>query len=83
MSAVTVVRYTALFSGLVYGIVHRQTLQSQLDKHAAEKEIALRQSWLEQAKKAWAQKQQQTNSLITDPDAPGFDLEAVFKSLEK
>ncbi|GAA5967181.1 hypothetical protein JCM11641_000466 [Rhodosporidiobolus odoratus] len=78
-----VVRYTALFSGLVYGVVHRQTLQTQFDKHAAEKEIQLRQHWLEEAKKAWGQKQKNDNSLVTDPDAPGFDLEALIKAHEK
>ncbi|BGP14560.1 hypothetical protein JCM10213_001909 [Rhodosporidiobolus nylandii] len=81
--AVNVVRYTALFSGIVYGVVHRQTLQSQFDQQAAEKEIHLRQHWLEEAKKAWAQKQKSDNSLVTDPDAPGFDLEKVLKSFEK
>ncbi|GAA6003111.1 F1F0 ATP synthase subunit e [Rhodotorula paludigena] len=81
--AVNVVRYTALFSGIVYGVVHRQTLQQQFDKREAEKEVQLRQHWLEEAKKAWANKQKSDNSLITDPDAPGFDLEAVLKSFDK
>ncbi|GAA5884530.1 hypothetical protein JCM6882_005289 [Rhodosporidiobolus microsporus] len=81
--AVNVVRYSALFSGIVYGVVHRQTLQAKFDKEAAEKEIHLRQHWIEEAKKAWANKQKSDNSLITDPDAPGFDLEAVLKAFEK
>ncbi|GAA5878759.1 hypothetical protein JCM3774_005060 [Rhodotorula dairenensis] len=82
--AVNVVRYTALFSGIVYGVVHRKTLQDRFDAHAADKEVQLRQHWLEEAKKAWAQKQLQSkDSLVTDPDAPGFDLEALLKSYEK
>jgi hypothetical protein len=55
-----VVRYTALASGIVYGVVHRKTLQDRFDAHAAEKEVQLRQHWLEEAKKAWAQKQLQS-----------------------
>lgn len=54
-----VVRYTALASGIVYGIVHRKTLQERFDKSAAEKEVQQRAHWLEEAKKAWeAQKLQ-------------------------
>lgn len=57
---IQVVRYTALASGIVYGVVHRKTLQDRFDAHAAEKEVQLRQHWLEEAKKAWAQKQLQS-----------------------
>lgn len=54
-----VVRYTALASGIVYGIVHRKTLQERFDKQAADKEVQQRARWLEEAKKAWeAQKLQ-------------------------
>ncbi|BGP38596.1 F1F0 ATP synthase subunit e, mitochondrial [Rhodotorula kratochvilovae] len=81
--AVNVIRYTALFSGVVYGVVHRKTLQEQFDKHAAEKEVQLRQHWLDEAKKAWANKQKNESGLITDPEAPGFDLEALLKAYEK
>ncbi|GAA6062421.1 hypothetical protein JCM10212_006056 [Sporobolomyces blumeae] len=82
-AAASAVRYSALVFGVLYGIVHRQTLQSEFDHHAAQKEVQLRQHWLEEAKKAWAQKQQKNDGLITDPDAPGFDLEALLKSYEK
>ncbi|GEM06747.1 ATPase, F0 complex, subunit E, mitochondrial [Rhodotorula toruloides] len=120
--AVNVVRYTALASGIVYGIVHRKTLQERFDKTAAEKEVQQRAHWLEEAKKAWeAQKMQgksggestkrlsaafiaggpaSTNAnmtsepdlrfhrsslsaVVTDPEAPNFDLEALLKSYEK
>lgn len=113
-----VLRYTALASGIVYGVVHRKTLQDRFDHHQAEKETQLRQHWLEEAKKAWAQKQIQSKdsrelgrridfthtqvlrslvpapstddaalarrrTVVTDPEAPGFDLEALLKSYEK
>ncbi|KAL7342973.1 hypothetical protein BJY59DRAFT_688269 [Rhodotorula toruloides] len=79
-----VVRYTALASGIVYGIVHRKTLQERFDKTAAEKEVQQRAHWLEEAKKAWeAQKLQGKSGVVTDPEAPNFDLEALLKSYEK
>ncbi|BGO97076.1 ATP synthase subunit e, mitochondrial [Rhodotorula toruloides] len=82
--AVNVVRYTALASGIVYGIVHRKTLQERFDKSAAEKEVQQRAHWLEEAKKAWeAQKLQGKSGVVTDPEAPNFDLEALLKSYEK
>ncbi|GAA5847971.1 hypothetical protein JCM5353_002561 [Sporobolomyces roseus] len=81
--AVSVVRYSALTFGVLYGIVHRKTLQSEFDSNAAHKEVQLRQHWLEQAKEAWAKKQANSDGLVTDPDAPGFDLEKLLKSFEK
>ena len=58
---IQVVRYSALTFGVLYGIVHRRTLQSQFDSNAAHKEVELRQHWLEQAKEAWAKKQANSN----------------------
>ena len=150
---IQVVRYSALTFGVLYGIVHRRTLQSQFDSNAAHKEVELRQHWLEQAKEAWAKKQANSNgrkffilslslfppfrtalqlpgcdsirtspgearkagslrltenvtdhvfpfpppfpplpsflpshvpcTVVTDPDAPGFDLEKLLQSFEK
>ncbi|GAA5936246.1 uncharacterized protein JCM15063_002756 [Sporobolomyces koalae] len=82
-AAVSAVRYSALVFGVLYGIVHRRTLQSEFDAHAAHKEVQLRESWLKQAKEAWAKKQANSDGLITDPDAPGFDLEKLLQSFEK
>ncbi|GAA5886546.1 hypothetical protein JCM16303_006604 [Sporobolomyces ruberrimus] len=81
--AVSAVRYSALTFGVLYGIVHRRTLQSEFDANAAHKEVELRESWLKQAKEAWAKKQANSNGLVTDPDAPGFDLEKLLASFEK
>jgi F-type H+-transporting ATP synthase subunit e len=50
------VRYSALVSGIFYGIFHRQTLQAKFDASAAQAEIRKREHWLEEAKKAWAAK---------------------------
>ncbi|ORY82409.1 ATP synthase E chain-domain-containing protein [Leucosporidium creatinivorum] len=81
--AVNVVRYSALVSGIFYGIFHRQTLQAKFDANAASQEVHKREQWLAEAKKAWAAKTAKNDGLITDPDAPGFDLEKVLLSLEK
>ncbi|GAA6005099.1 hypothetical protein JCM11491_002578 [Sporobolomyces phaffii] len=81
-AAVSAVRYSALVFGVLYGIVHRRTLQSEFDSNAAHKEVQLRESWLKQAKEAWAKKQANSD-VVTDPDAPGFDLEKLLQSFEK
>ena len=54
-----VVRYTALVSGIFYGIVHRRTLQREADAHKAEKQAKQHESWVEQAKKEYAKKKEQ------------------------
>lgn len=72
-----VLRYTALFSGVVYGVVHRKTLQEQFDKHAADKEVQLRQHWLEEAKKAWANKQKNDSGRESPPLAFGLGLSCL------
>ncbi|KAK4047778.1 F1F0 ATP synthase subunit e, mitochondrial [Microbotryomycetes sp. JL221] len=81
--AVTVVRYSALVFGVLYGFTHRQTLQAKFDANAAQHEIEKRQEWLQKAKDAWAAKNAKEDGLITDPENPAFDLEAVLKSFEK
>ncbi|KAM0788127.1 hypothetical protein ACM66B_001292 [Microbotryomycetes sp. NB124-2] len=81
--AVTVVRYSALVFGVLYGFTHRQTLQAKFDADAAKHEVDKRAEWLQKAKEAWAAKNAKQDGLITDPDAPGFDLEALLKSYEK
>ncbi|KAK9900877.1 hypothetical protein P389DRAFT_166382 [Cystobasidium minutum MCA 4210] len=58
MSTLNVVRYTALFSGIVYGFVHNRTLYKEAEDKKAKAAIKQRESWIEQAKKEYAQKQQ-------------------------
>ena len=52
-----VVRYSALLTGVFYGIVHRRTLQGQEDvkkvKHAEQR----REELLKRARQAWRDKQ--------------------------
>ncbi|KAF8336938.1 ATP synthase E chain-domain-containing protein, partial [Cantharellus anzutake] len=73
----TVARYTALIGGIFYGIAHRRTLQAKANEKAIEHELHRRETLLEQARKAWAEKSTSKNSdLITNPEDPKFDLEA-------
>lgn len=51
------VRYSALVGGIVFGIFHRRTLQAKLEASTVAAEYKKREHWIEEAKKAWAQKQ--------------------------
>lgn len=57
-----VVRYTALLSGIVYGFVHNRTLHKEAEVKKANAAIKQRESWIEQAKKEYAQKQSQSTT---------------------
>ncbi|CED82309.1 ATPase, F0 complex, subunit E, mitochondrial [Phaffia rhodozyma] len=80
---INVLRHTALFTGLFYGIVHRQTLQKQHDiAHELQKEHD-QKSLLEKAQEAWKVQQsgkgkKQDDGPIRDPEDPKFDLEALI-----
>lgn len=50
------VRYTALATGIFYGIVHRRTLQTRENEKHAQHEIHRQEKLLEQAREAWKQK---------------------------
>lgn len=78
-----VARYSALFFGIGYGLVHRQTLQAKLDHHNADNEIHKREEWLKQAKKAWAAKQQKEGGRESTPSArhPKLGLAILPRSL--
>lgn len=52
-----VVRYTALLSGVFYGIYHRRTLQNAHDADKAHHAKHERETLIAQAKEAWKQKQ--------------------------
>ncbi|KAF7303087.1 ATP synthase subunit e, mitochondrial [Mycena kentingensis (nom. inval.)] len=81
---VNVVRYSALFTGVVYGWYHRRTLQAEHDVHKIHQAAHHREELVKQAKEAWIKKQQapKANALVTDPEDPRFDLEKLIKSWE-
>ncbi|KAL7425058.1 F1F0 ATP synthase subunit e, mitochondrial [Cryptotrichosporon argae] len=87
-STTTVVRYTALLSGIFYGIVHQRTLQTKYDDDKAKHHATRRAHLIEEARKAYAQKQIADKAganagLVTDPEDPKFDLEKLIASWEK
>ncbi|EIM92393.1 uncharacterized protein STEHIDRAFT_127218 [Stereum hirsutum FP-91666 SS1] len=82
-STVNVVRYTALLSGVFYGVLHRRTLQKQHDEDKARHAIHEREHLIHQAKEAWKRKQEGSkDGIITDPEDPKFDLEKLLAKWE-
>ncbi|KAJ6623055.1 ATP synthase E chain-domain-containing protein [Mycena sp. CBHHK59/15] len=84
-ATVNVVRYTTLVAGVVYGWYHRRTLQVAHDVHKIETATHQREHLIAQAKEAWIKKQQEpkkSDSLVTDPEDPRFDLEKLIARWE-
>lgn len=55
---IKVVRYTALLSGVFYGIAHRRSLQKTHDEEKRHHAIHEREQLIAQAKDAWKRKQE-------------------------
>jgi len=82
-STVNVVRYTALLTGVFYGIVHRRTLQKAHDEEKQHHIIHEREHLIAQAKEAWRKKQEGSkDGVVTDPEDPKFDLEKLIAKWE-
>ncbi|CAD6586376.1 MAG: hypothetical protein CYPHOPRED_003527 [Cyphobasidiales sp. Tagirdzhanova-0007] len=94
MSTLNVVRYTALVSGLFYGVIHRRSLQKEVDLDKVKAAEHQRESWIQQAKKEYAKKSSGESAsplqkltgigggLITDPEDPKFDLDKLVTQYE-
>ncbi|KAH7930458.1 hypothetical protein BV22DRAFT_1028429 [Leucogyrophana mollusca] len=82
---VNVARYTALVSGVFYGIYHRRSLQKAHDQDKEHHAIHHREQLIAQAKDAWKHKQESAkgDGIVTDPEDPRFDLEKLFAKWEK
>ncbi|KAK2740402.1 hypothetical protein FQN57_006142 [Myotisia sp. PD_48] len=79
---VNVLRYSALLSGLFYGLYHQSTLNTQARKNAIDREYERKLSLIDQAKSEWKRKNpgpKNESGVITDPDDARFDLEAFLK----
>ncbi|TFY73030.1 hypothetical protein EWM64_g10982 [Hericium alpestre] len=82
-TTVNVVRYTALVSGVFYGIVHRRSLQKAHDEDRLSHAIHDREALIEQAKDAWQKKQEgDKGGVVTDPEDPRFDIEKLIAKWE-
>ncbi|WFD30070.1 F1F0 ATP synthase subunit e, mitochondrial [Malassezia sp. CBS 17886] len=84
---VNVVRYSALISGIGYGIMHRQTLQTRYDNKVHREETARQEQLVAKAREQYARlqaaKAPQTTGVITNPDDPKFDLEKAMQYWER
>ncbi|KZV67623.1 hypothetical protein PENSPDRAFT_687958 [Peniophora sp. CONT] len=84
-ATVTVVRYTALATGILYGFVHNRTVQKQHAQQQAHHKQHHQEELLAKAKEAWKQKQAASATVddtVTDPEDPRFDLEKVIAKYE-
>ncbi|KIP11756.1 hypothetical protein PHLGIDRAFT_17905 [Phlebiopsis gigantea 11061_1 CR5-6] len=82
-STVNVVRYTALLSGVVFGVAHRRTLQNEHNEQKKNHAVHEREHLITQAKEAWKKKQEGfKGGVITDPEDPRFDLEKLIAKWE-
>ncbi|KAG2155711.1 ATP synthase E chain-domain-containing protein [Suillus clintonianus] len=85
-STLNVARYTALLSGVFYGIYHRRSLQKAHDQDKEHHAIHQRTQLIAQAKDAWKHKQESakgSDGVITNPEDPRFDLEKLVAKWEK
>ncbi|EJC98657.1 uncharacterized protein FOMMEDRAFT_113827 [Fomitiporia mediterranea MF3/22] len=81
---VNVVRYSALFAGVFYGVVHRRTLQKQHNEALQQVAQHEREELVKRAKEAWKHKLEAgKDALVTNPDDPNFDLEKLIARWEK
>ncbi|KAG1797599.1 ATP synthase E chain-domain-containing protein [Suillus subaureus] len=85
-TTLNVARYSALLSGVFYGIYHRRSLQKAHDQDKEHHAIHQREQLIAQAKDAWRHKQESANGsdgVITNPEDPRFDLEKLVAKWEK
>lgn len=77
---VNVLRWSALGCGLVYGIVHHNSLSSRVEKRKANEEVERKEKLIAEARAEWAKKNTSSGGVITDPRHPNFDAEAFAKA---
>ncbi|KAN0072310.1 ATP synthase E chain domain containing protein [Elaphomyces granulatus] len=82
---VNVLRYSALVAGLIYGLYHQSSLNTQAKYAEIDREYKRKESLIEQAKTEWKKKtmppetKSGSTGIITDPEDSRFDLEAYLK----
>ncbi|KKZ67311.1 hypothetical protein EMCG_06994 [[Emmonsia] crescens] len=81
---VNVLRYSALFAGLFYGLYHQSSLTSQAKQAQIDREYSRKESLIEQARAEYAKRnapaeaKTTSSGVITDPEDKRFDLEAFI-----
>ncbi|KAK4193509.1 ATP synthase [Podospora australis] len=86
-SGVNVLRYSALGLGIFYGFYHQRQIYAADRKIAIQQEYEHKQELINKAKAEYAKSKQpasaSSSSTTLDLNDPKFDLEAVFKNLDK
>ncbi|KAI9852628.1 MAG: hypothetical protein M1838_000076 [Thelocarpon superellum] len=83
-TGVNVLRYSALFAGVVYGLYHQSSLSAQQKTAQINREYQRKESLIQQAKAEYAKqrlpadKKTASGGIITDPNDSRFDLEAYL-----
>jgi F-type H+-transporting ATP synthase subunit e len=62
---IQVVRYSALLSGIFYGVAHHRTLQNEENKKRAAHDAHKQEELLQRAKDAWKAKKENTGGELT------------------
>jgi len=84
---VNVLRYSALSSGIFYGLYHQSKITAQTKVRRTEAEYHRKEALIVQAKAEWAkahvskEKTTAAGDLISDPNDSKFDLEAYLQQL--
>ncbi|KAF9490729.1 hypothetical protein BDN71DRAFT_1453915 [Pleurotus eryngii] len=81
---VNVARYTALFTGVVYGWYHRRQLQADHDIQKQTHAVHERKILIAEAKEAYKKKLSvpKDSGVVTNPEDPRFDLEKLIAKWE-
>ncbi|KAL8846434.1 MAG: hypothetical protein Q9221_008479 [Calogaya cf. arnoldii] len=86
-SGVNVLRYSALFAGVGYGLYRQNTFNAQSHKAKVDRDFAHQESLITQAKAEFKKKNMPQQSatkggqVISDPNDPKFDLEGYLTAL--
>ncbi|KAJ8503593.1 hypothetical protein ONZ45_g10715 [Pleurotus djamor] len=81
---VNVARYTALFTGVVYGWYHRRQLQADHEIQKQNHAVHERKKLIVEAKEAYKKQKAapKDSGVVTDPEDPRFDLEKLIAKWE-
>ncbi|KAL8860157.1 MAG: hypothetical protein Q9178_003421 [Gyalolechia marmorata] len=79
-----VLRYSALFAGVSYGLYRQSNLNAQSHKAKVDRDFAHQESLISQAKAEFKKKnmpQETASKAGSDPNDPKFDLEGYLTTL--
>ncbi|KAI4236058.1 MAG: hypothetical protein LQ349_002794 [Xanthoria aureola] len=86
-AGVNVLRYSALFAGVGYGLYHQSNINAVNHKAKVDRDFAHQASLITQAKAEFKKKNMPQESVtkggevISDPNDPKFDLEGYLTAL--